>query len=397
MHIVFFSHPDFFGHQSRSKLSSMPRFLRMLAEGMKDRGHTVDVWSPKSRFFNLPIQGKTKKWLGYIDQHLIFPTEVRSRLKNQTSDTLFVFTDQAQGLWVPLAAARNHVIHCHDFLAQNSALGKISENPTSRSGRYYQNLIYQGYSQGKNFISVSQATRSELHKLLLTKPLRSEVVYNGLDPSFVPGDIIQARESLGASVNLSLSAGYLLHVGGNQWYKNRLGVIDIYDAWRALGSSTLPLLLVGESPVPDLLRRISQSTFSADIYYISNITDALVRSAYVGASVFLFPSLAEGFGWPIAEAMGSGCPTITTGEVPMSEVAGNAGFFIARRPSQASKWSSWAAEAAQVVAKVLALTPEERQQVVEVSIANSRRFNVTATLDQIEEIYQSVLQQNVKA
>ncbi|MFD2934220.1 glycosyltransferase [Spirosoma flavum] len=386
MHIVFFAHPSFLNHQS------MPRFARVLAEGMKERGHKVELWSPQARFFRLPSLSVMRKWLGYIDQYIVFPREVRIRLKQCPPNTLFVLTDNALGPYVPFIADRPHVIHCHDFLAQRSALGEIRENPTSWTGRSYQAFIRRGYSKGKRFIYTSRKTQEDLHRFLPQPPLTSEVVYNYLNQSFVPSDVAGSRRLLGSRFGLDLAAGYLLHVGGNIWYKNRLGVIDIYDAWRSTDEVKLPLLLIGEVPDSNLIKRQELSPFKTDIHFFSGIEDEFVRLAYAGASVFIFPSLAEGFGWPIAEAMASGCPVITTDEAPMTEVAGKAGFLIPRRPHAPSKVDVWATEAAKVVKKVLRLSPAEYEEVIQSGLKNSERFDQKKTLDRIEQIYQKIVE-----
>jgi glycosyltransferase involved in cell wall biosynthesis len=369
----------------------MPRFARMLANGMRKRGHIVEMWMPKPRFYNLPLPTGMRKWMGYIDQYCLFPAEVLSRLRHCPVDTLFVFSDQALGPWVPLVSNQRHVIHCHDFLAQRSALGEIPENLTSWSGRYYQTFIRIGYSRGKNFISVSQNTRNELTRFLPSIPLCSEVVYNGLNQPFTPYNLKEARALMEIKFNLNLANGYLLHVGGNQWYKNRLGVIEIYEAWRSISKMELPLVMIGAPPNASLLKAYAGSSFKADIHLLCGIEDEFVRLAYAGASVFLFPSLAEGFGWPIAEAMASGCPVITTNEAPMTEVAGKAGFLIPRRPDKGLKSGIWAVESASVVDKVLNLSSEERNAVVESSLLNAKRFDAEAALDRIEAIYQNIL------
>ncbi|MEJ7738054.1 MAG: glycosyltransferase family 1 protein [Chitinophagaceae bacterium] len=371
----------------------MPRFARMLAEGMNKRGHSVKTWSPQPLFFRLPLPRRLRKWLGYLDQYLIFPRVVKSRLKQCPADTLFVFTDQALGPWVPLLAGRVHAIHCHDFLAQRSALLEIPENPTGWTGRQYQAFIRRGYSKGKHFISVSQKTKEDLHRFLPSSPCCSEVVYNGLNQSFVPYNAVAARTSLGKKTGLELSSGFLLHVGGNYWYKNRSGVIKMYNAWRSAGGSTLPLLLVGETPTQSLLKTYLESSFKSDIHFISGLEDEFVRQAYAGALVLVFPSLAEGFGWPIAEAMASGCPVITTNEAPMTEVAGNVGFFIPCYPQDESRTGEWAADAAKMINKVLSLAPSERKAVVEAGLVNASRFDSDVALDRIEAIYRNILQQ----
>lgn len=389
MHIVFFTHPDFLGHQS------MPRYTQLLAEGMKARGHKVEMWTPRPRLMRFGGLRPLKKWLGYMDQYLVFPLEVKKRLRRCTLDTLFVFTDHALGPWVPLVKKRAHVIHCHDFLAQRSAQHEIEENPTGWTGRRYQSFIRRGYSMGKHFISVSQKTRDELHRFLPASPQRSEVVYNGLTYAFQPCESSKVRALLACKTRLELSGGYLLHVGGNQWYKNRLGVIEIYEAWRKNHKTRLPLLMIGEPPASTITKRLAQSPYTKDIYWLSGLSNEWLAMAYAGASVLVFPSTAEGFGWPIAEAMASGCPVITTHEAPMTEVAGTAGFFIPRRPYLPEKAAEWAAGAARVVDQVIGLAPAEREKVVVAGLANARRFDPKHALDKIEGIYYQILQDSV--
>ncbi|HEY1007824.1 MAG TPA: glycosyltransferase [Sphingobacteriaceae bacterium] len=385
MKLVFFTHPDFLEHQS------MPRFARILVRGMRDRGHDVEVWSPKAIFSRLPVPPALKKWLGYADQFLLFPFTVRKRLRHCPADTLFVFTDQALGPWFPLVSGRPHVFHCHDFLAQRSALGGIPENPTGWTGRKYQEIIRKGFCRGSYFISVSGATQADLHQALPVQPRISEVVYNALDPAFRPTDPAKARSILSKHTGLDLHRGYLLHIGGNQWNKNRAGVVEIYQAWRTLSGRRLPLILIGEQPAPELSGYLETSSFSADIRLIGQAGDELVRMAYSGAAGLLFPSLAEGFGWPVAEAMACGCPVITTGEAPMTEVAGKAGFYIPRRPRENSRIGDWARTSAQIVEQVVSLSGPERAQVILSGLKNAERFQAGPILNRVESIYREVL------
>ncbi len=385
MKIVFFTHPDFLGSQS------MPRFAAMLSEGMKERGHEVEIWSPQPKFFKLSSIGPLKKWLGYIDQFVVFPSELKKRLKRYPPDTLFVFADHALGPWVPLVKDRNHVIHCHDFLAQRSARKEITENPTGFTGRVYQNFIWRGYSKGKNFISVSNKTDQELLQFLAAEPQLHEVVYNGLNRPFEILDAIEARVLMSKITGLDLSEGYILHIGGNQWYKNRLGVIEVYESWRKLSNNKLPLLMIGKYPALPLEMKKRASEFKDDIIFLADILDEQLQQAYSGARLLLFPSLAEGFGWPIAEAMASGCPVVTTNEAPMTEVAGEAAFLIDRKPEAPQYVISWANEAAQIVNKVISLSPSDLQMVIDAGIKNSMRFDTNNALNSVENIYKKIL------
>ncbi|MBT0812292.1 glycosyltransferase family 4 protein [Litoribacter ruber] len=384
MNLVFLAHPEILGSQS------MPRFAEMMANGMAERGHSTEIIRPSPHLAKMTISF-FRKWFGYIDAFLLFPLQIRRKLKGYADNTLFVILDHALGPWVFLVADRPHVIHCHDFLAQKSAFGEIPEHPTAWSGRRYQSLIRWGYSKGQNFISVSEKTQSDLHRFLVTPPNLSEVVYNGINKKFSPMNQNIAQKDLSEILGIDLSKGFILHVGGNQWYKNREGVIEIYDAWRSTGVKHLPLLLVGKAPDAKLNRIYSKSDFKNDIYFIEGLEDRMVRMAYAGASLFLFPSLAEGFGWPIAEAMASGCPVITTNEPPMTEVAGDAAHLISIKPTEDFQKKEWAKSSAKIIDKILCLSPDERFKIIEKGLHNVKRFEIEHTLNQVEKLYLSIL------
>lgn len=369
----------------------MPRYARMLEEGMKQRGYSVELWAPRAFLHRFGKSSAAKKWLGYVDQFLVFPLLVKWRLRQQPAKTLYAFADQALGPWVPLVADLPHVIHCHDFLAQRSALDEFPVNPTSRTGKIYQAYIRKGYTKGKNFISVSEKTRADLHRILGRTPEKSRVVYNGLNQQFLPTTHPEAAcDALTQTTGIPLKAGFLLHVGGNVWYKNRLGVLEIYEQWRAMGEGTaLPLLMIGEAPTEQLAEYQKRMKFGGDVYFLSKVADAEVRLAYQAASAFLFPSLEEGFGWPIAEAMASGCLVLTTAAAPMTEVAGAAAELIPQRQEPASAWAITAAKHLQAM---LSLSPETKAQRVAEGIDNASRFDPERMLNEVAGIYAEVLQ-----
>ncbi len=369
----------------------MPRFAKMLIEGMRKRGHEVENWQPQSKLVNLSKNNIIRKWLGYIDQYIIFPRQAKKQIKKLGENILYVFTDQALGPWVSLAYKKKHVVHCHDFLAQLSAIGEIKKNPTLLTGKLYQKFIRNGYSKAKNFISVSKKTEVDLHKFLNFQPEISEVVYNGLNQIFELVDKEKAKNILSNLTGLNLNNGYILHVGGNQWYKNKASVIGIYDEWCKIADIKIPLLLVGEKVSLDIEQLIARSSNKADIHVLNNLPDEHIRLAYCGATVFLFPSIAEGFGWPIAEAMASGCPVITTDAAPMTEVAGNAGFLIPPMPDNEDEIFFWYTEAAKKVNYVFNLSLTKRDEVINAGIANATRFDTEAAIDSIERIYLRIL------
>ncbi|WP_264565359.1 glycosyltransferase [Flavobacterium sp. N3904] len=388
MKIVLFTHPAFLAHQS------MPRFAQMIKEGMKQKGHEVIKWHPRAFFYKLAFKKPIlEKWLGYLDQFLVFPIEVKLRLLNCSKETLFVFSDNALGPWVPLVCKRHHVVHCHDFLAQQSAFGLLPENKTGITGKQYQKFIHRGYCKAENFISISKKTQTDLHLLLSQKPKKSRVVYNGLNQKFEPAEkSIVIREILSKRYNIDLLEGYILHIGGNAFYKNKLGVLEIYDEWAKSFKAKVPLILIGEYPTEEMIAFKENSRASKSIYFLSNVDDLQLQQFYQGASVMVFPSLYEGFGWPIVEAMASGSLVITTDEDPMKEVAGEAGFYIPKKPHDPEKVENWKMTAAKELEKIMQLTAEERSDAVAKSILRSKKFSSQDFVNSVEIIYQEILQ-----
>jgi glycosyltransferase involved in cell wall biosynthesis len=134
------------------------------------------------------------------------------------------------------------------------------------------------------------------------------------------------------------------------------------------------------------------SLFQKDIHFIKGLSDEFINSAYSGANCLLFPSLDEGFGWPIAEAMACGCPVITTDSAPMTEVVGKADFFlIPKRPFDTLFVHDWAFDASKQLSKIIQLSIEERKVCLNIGFDNIKRFDTNSSLDKMEQCYQLIL------
>ena len=380
-------------HHENSLGYSMMRYTTILMDGLIKRGHNVEIWGPKLYFSkNTPPAG-LNKWFRYLDQYVLFPIVFKRKSKALPKETLYVLIDQALGMWMPLIKHKKHVVHCHDFIALKSAFGTIKENPTGWSGKLYQRLILKGLSQANSFISVSKNTQAELLQYLPESPRVNEQVYNALDPVFKPGHPLEARKEIGKYLNHEVANGYILHVGGNTFYKNRVGVLQIYIAWRNMSKMSLPLIMIGSQPTAEMRRIQEASSFKSDMHFIVGLENRLLVRAYQGASVLVFPSLTEGFGFPIAEAMATGCLVITTDEAPMNEVGGFAAIYIKRCPGDQRK--TWAQQAAEVLDQTLRLTEKERKVLVDKCLINANRFREDIIVDSIEKIYKEIVYNKV--
>jgi glycosyltransferase involved in cell wall biosynthesis len=369
----------------------MPRFARMLRSGYEARGHEVAMWSPTAKIRRLFTAGKRAKWAGYIDQYLLFPLYVRKALKTTSTETLFVFCDQALGPWIPLVKARPHVVHVHDLLALRSALGDIEENPTSFTGRVYQRYIRRGFRQALHFISASKKTRDDLQRFGGVKnPLTSDVVYNGLNFPYEPMSQEKAIEVLRDAGYPVPAEGILMHVGGNQWYKNLAGVMSIYGRYAEQEIDPLPLWCVSPAPTGAAKVLLSRVARNGRVLFLQQLTNHALQAAYSCARAFLFPSLAEGFGWPLVEAQACGCPVVTTDEPPMSEVAGDAAFYLPRL-RYGEDIDIWGAHGAAVLKDVLSESPENRMRRSERGRVWAKTFQADRSIDAYLAIYHKIL------
>ena len=384
MRIVLFSHPEFLRSQS------MPRFARMLQESYQARGHAVQMWAPQPRVYHWVPEGRLRKWAGYIDQYLLFPLTVMRRARRQPADTLYVFADQALGPWVPRVKSQPHVVHVHDLLALRSALGQVPENPTGWTGRIYQRYIRQGFQQARHFISISNKTREDLHRYGQPQPVISEVVYNGLNYPYAPLPDADARMAL-LQAGLPLTEhGMLLHVSGNQWYKNVAGVIRLYAHYARTQREPLPLWLIGAMDAHGFGDVLAEVPAQGKVLFFQGLGNRVLQACYSQARAFLFPSLAEGFGWPLIEAQACGCPVITTDEAPMTEAAGPAARYIPRLKA-GDDAQAWAAQAAQVLQALLSLSSQDAQRLRQQCTEWPQRFKAEAAIDGYLQVYQNVL------
>lgn len=190
--------------------------------------------------------------------------------------------------------------------------------------RYFRRAIAHAALHADALICISQTTADELHRLV---PVRAavHVVAHGVDHSrfrpSAPGDIDETE----MLARLGVSTPFILHLGAIEPRKNVGALVAAYDeVMRRTHVGELTLVLAGRPwrnmTVPQPERgRLLRLGFVAD-----EAVPALLRAA----SVVAYPSVAEGFGLPVLEALACGAPVVTTGGTVMEEVAGNAALYV---------------------------------------------------------------------
>lgn len=182
-------------------------------------------------------------------------------------------------------------------------------------------------------ITVSEYARSEILAALPLRPERVTVVHNGLPELPVLDDAQRAQ----AWAGMGMQPPYLLYVGSYEPRKNALGAIDAYAHAAALRCLP-PLVLVVERDSghrTDVLASAAQTGVADRLRWLHSLTDEQMAALLAGASAFLFPSLAEGFGFTPLQAMAAGVPVVAgnTGAAP--EVLGEAALLTNPRNPQA--------------------------------------------------------------
>jgi glycosyltransferase involved in cell wall biosynthesis len=314
------------GYYPYLRSQSMDRFAAMLYDGLKDRGHEVRLLKPSPVIGRLrPAPTGLGKWLGYIDRFILFHPPLQKAI--EWGDVVHI-CDQASTVYVPWLKGKPHVVTCHDMLAIRSALGEISEHRTGLTGRIYQRWILSRLKRAMHVACDSKATHDDVLRLTNLRRDKVSVVPMGFNYPYrpmPPNEFDRYLEKMG----LAESSPFLLHVGNNNWYKNRTGLLRIFARMvRLVNSSTWNLVLAG-SGLPEALARLAREIGVYDrIREAINVTNEQLCALYSAADALIYPSLSEGFCWPIIEAQACGCPVFTSRRKPMTEVGGDGAMYF---------------------------------------------------------------------
>jgi glycosyltransferase involved in cell wall biosynthesis len=314
------------GNYANDEQQSMQRFTASLERGLTEAGHEVRTLRPRSVVGRLsPSWRGIGKWLGYVDKFGIFPRDLKASLK--WADVVHI-CDQASSIYTKDIGYFPHIVTCHDVLAIRSAMGEIPHVRTRWSGKLLQRAILNGLNRAQHIVCVSEATRSDLIRIAKISDQDISLVYNSLNYPYSRMEDPELAIRL-HKLRIDPSESFLLHVGGNQWYKNRLGVLRIFAHLRKLTPySQLKLVMVGKPWTEEMRRYITVNGLSDVSIELHNIENEDLRALYSKATLMLFPSLQEGFGWPIIEAQACGCPVVTSNRPPMNEIGGSGAIYI---------------------------------------------------------------------
>ena len=357
----------------------MLRLADLLESGLISNGIDIAVIRPEP-FFGLfaPRCFLLNKWLRYLDKFVLFPF----RLVAHARGSLLVhIVDHSNAVYCFWLNKKKSVVTCNDLLAVRSARGDFREHKTRLLGKLLQRLILVGLQRATHVTCISEATRKDVLRLTGRSEEDVSCIYLGIPPifesGFAQGSSLEGPHPFRVSPPpAGIKKNYILHVGGDTWYKNRPGVLLIYSAVRKrLGRDCPDLIMVG----PALETRIH------GVHFFPAVTDAGLAELYRNAALLLFPSLYEGFGWPVVEAHACGCRTVVTAIPPLTEAGGNAAAWITDPRNIEA--------AADQVIKVLNEDPVARDQRVLAGRRNAGAFSQDRMLARYLKLYASILRQ----
>ncbi len=308
----------------------MDRYAEMVRELLGARGHQVDIIRPEPFFGRLsPSAQGVGKWLGYIDKYVLFPFVLLRRVRRSNGAVVHI-CDQANVVYTRWLRDVPHLITCHDVMAIQVARNLVPERRTGWTGRILQAWIFSSLRKVPSIVCVSPETRRDLLALAPELEDRIKTVESPLNYPYAPLPPDQAAALL-ADIEFSAPFhpardSFLFHVGGNQWYKNREGLLRIYAQLCASSPAAVPkLVMAGKPPAESMVRYVEEAGLKEKVLFVTDVSNPQLCAFYSLAEVLVYPSLKEGFGWPLIEAQACGCPVITNNRPPMSRLAGPGG------------------------------------------------------------------------
>ena len=187
----------------------------------------------------------------------------------------------------------------------------------------YQLAIWGSYSikKAKNILTISESAKSDIIREYNVPEEKVTVVHLGIK------ELNSKMDKKELSRKYSLDKPYILFVGTLQPRKN---ISRLIEAFSRLGMKDLDLVIIGRRGwmFEEILNAPSKFGVSESVKFLENVTDEELPAFYKNAELFVLPSLYEGFGLPILEAMKFACPVVTSNISSLPEAGGDAAIYF---------------------------------------------------------------------
>jgi glycosyltransferase involved in cell wall biosynthesis len=203
--------------------------------------------------------------------------------------------------------------------------------------RFAQGLFAaRGIRQAHKIIAISESTRQGLIEKSAAPPDKIEVVHLGASPCFTARDRAESARFIAGKYGVS--SEYICTVGTVEPRKNIITLIEAMRILRDRGQLRHQLLIAGGSgwKNSNIYASVQRCGLTEqEVKFLGWVPDEDLPRLYSGAALFVFPSLYEGFGLPLLEAMASAVPVVASNTSSVPEVVRDAGILVSpQRPGE---------------------------------------------------------------
>jgi glycosyltransferase involved in cell wall biosynthesis len=212
---------------------------------------------------------------------------------------------------------------------------RVPETASPTLKRYLDTVVPRSVKRADHILADSQATKDDLIALYGTPSDKVTVLLSGVEARFRRIDDLNSLERVRVRYALP-QRPYILSVGTVQPRKNYVRLVEALGVLRGQGLD-VALVIVGAAgwlanPIYETINRLRLSEF---VHFTGFADDSDLPALYTGAACVALPSLYEGFGLPVLEAMACGAPVLTSNISSLPEVAGDAALLIDPHETQA--------------------------------------------------------------
>lgn len=249
----------------------------------------------------------------------------RDAMKNEKVDTFLATTS-----YIIPALSKKCVIVIHDLV---SFLGISKHNQKAQF--IEKRTMKRAVANAQSIIAVSQSTKADLERLFPQSKNKTHVVLEAIDPIFYEPASSQKKESVREKYNLPKR--YMLFVSTIEARKNIKNLLEANRSVRQKNTGEMPMLVLAGKMgwgVDDQIEELESQKANGWVMHIGHIDGADLPALYQQAEIYVFPTLYEGFGLTVLEAMASRVPVITSCTSSLPEIGGKAVIYIDPKSSQ---------------------------------------------------------------
>jgi glycosyltransferase involved in cell wall biosynthesis len=247
---------------------------------------------------------------------------------------------------------------------------------------YARSSLWMATHRAARVLTVSETSKRDILRYFKVPENKIDVIYNAIDerlleaPTAAEVDLVRER--------YQLNDPFILYAGNIKPHKNLERLIDAFYRMRKGPLEHTKLLIIGDeiSKYASLRRTVHRLKLHKHVRFFGFVSDKTLASLYRLASVFVFPSLYEGFGLPPLEAMAAGTPVITSNVSSLPEVVGDAAILI--DPYEPD-------DIADAMSRVLTNEPL-RQELRDKGLNRVKEFSWDRSISRVREIYGEVLE-----